>query len=99
MKVGFEVLSVVSTKMAVFWVVAPCSLVEVYQRFRGPCCLHRQGDEAARTSGPLVNFYQTTRRDNPEDSPLHENETSGSVKNEKCLDSLGNYQVLKDSVS
>jgi hypothetical protein len=24
----------------VFWVVAPCSLVEVYQRFRGPCCLH-----------------------------------------------------------
>jgi hypothetical protein len=31
-------------KMAVFWVVAPCSLVEVYQRFRGPCCLHHQGD-------------------------------------------------------
>jgi hypothetical protein len=29
--------------MAVFWVVAPCSLVEVYQRFRGPCCLHYQG--------------------------------------------------------
>jgi hypothetical protein len=33
--VGFEVLTAVSTKMAVFWVVAPCSLVEVYQRFRG----------------------------------------------------------------
>jgi hypothetical protein len=32
-------------KMAVFWVVAPCSLVEVYQRFRGTCCLHHQGDE------------------------------------------------------
>jgi hypothetical protein len=31
-KVGFEVLTAVSTKMAVFWVVAPCSLVEVYQR-------------------------------------------------------------------
>jgi hypothetical protein len=31
--------------MAVFWVVAPCSLVEVYQRFRGPCCLHCQGDD------------------------------------------------------
>jgi hypothetical protein len=31
----------VSTKMAVFWVVAPCSLVEVYQRFRGSCCLLR----------------------------------------------------------
>jgi hypothetical protein len=34
-------------KMAVFWVVAPCSLVEVYQRFRSPCCLHHQGDEEA----------------------------------------------------
>jgi hypothetical protein len=33
--------------MAVFWVVAPCSLVEVYQRFSGPCCLHHQGDEYA----------------------------------------------------
>jgi hypothetical protein len=42
--VGFEVLTAVSTKMAVFWVVAPCSLVEAYQRFRGPCCLHHQGD-------------------------------------------------------
>jgi hypothetical protein len=31
--VGFEVLKAVRTKMAVFWVVAPCSLVEVYQRF------------------------------------------------------------------
>jgi hypothetical protein len=43
---GFEVLMKVSTKMAVFWVVAPCSLGEVYQRFRGPCCLHNQGDES-----------------------------------------------------
>jgi hypothetical protein len=32
------------SKMAVLWIVAPCSLVEVYQRFRGPCCLHHQGD-------------------------------------------------------
>jgi hypothetical protein len=31
--------------MAVFWVVVPCSLVEVYRRFRGTCCLHHQGDE------------------------------------------------------
>jgi hypothetical protein len=36
---------VLNVKMAVFWVVAPCSLVEFYQRFRGPCCLHHQGDE------------------------------------------------------
>jgi hypothetical protein len=33
--VGFEVLTAVNMKIAVFWVVAPCSLVEVYQRFRG----------------------------------------------------------------
>jgi hypothetical protein len=43
--VVFEVLTAVSTKMAVFGVVAPCSLVEVYHRFRGPCSLHHQGDE------------------------------------------------------
>jgi hypothetical protein len=35
----------IKMKIAVFWVVAPCSLVEIYQRFRGPCCLHHQGDE------------------------------------------------------
>jgi hypothetical protein len=61
--------------MAVFWVVAPCSLVEVYQRFREPCCLHHQDNEAlmmeaARTSETSVNFYQTTWRYNPEDSHL-----------------------------
>jgi hypothetical protein len=30
--------------MAIFWDVAPCSLVKVYRRFRGACCLHRQGE-------------------------------------------------------
>jgi hypothetical protein len=51
--------------MVVFWVVVPCCLVEVYQRFRGPCCLHHQGllMEAAKTSETLVNFYQTTPDD------------------------------------
>jgi hypothetical protein len=34
-----------SKMMAVFWVVAPCSLVGVYQLFRGPYCLHRQVDD------------------------------------------------------
>jgi hypothetical protein len=70
--VGFEVLTEVSTKMAVFWDVAPCSLVEIYQRFRG----HRSRAialmmEAASTSETLVNFYQTTRRHIQEDSHLH----------------------------
>jgi hypothetical protein len=45
-QVGF--LTAVSTKMDVFWVVAPCSLVEVYRRFRGACCLHHQGMQSKR---------------------------------------------------
>jgi hypothetical protein len=66
--------------VTVFWVVAPCSLVEVYRCFRGPCYLHHQSDDGAsspwwwRQQAPLkrrVNFYQATRCNNPEDSHLH----------------------------
>jgi hypothetical protein len=35
----------IAMKMAVFWVVAPCSLVEDYQHFRGACYLHHQDNE------------------------------------------------------
>jgi hypothetical protein len=45
MIVGFEVLTVTSTKMAVFCVVSPCNMVDVYRRFRGAYCLHHQGDD------------------------------------------------------
>jgi hypothetical protein len=38
----------VSKKMAVFWVVAPCSPVEAYRRLRSACCLHRQGGSLVR---------------------------------------------------
>jgi hypothetical protein len=59
-------------KMADFWVVAPCSLVEVYRRFRGDCCIRYQDDEEAlSTSETSVNFYQSTRRNNAEDCHLH----------------------------
>jgi hypothetical protein len=37
-------------EMAVFWVVAPCSLVEVYRRFGGASCLHHQGDRPDYTA-------------------------------------------------
>jgi hypothetical protein len=61
-------------KITVFLVAAPCILVEVYRRFRDAYCLHHQGDEymieAASTSETSVNFYQTTRRNNPEYSRL-----------------------------
>lgn len=45
--VGFDVLTTVSPNSAVFWVLAPCTFVEVYQRFRDSRCLHRQGDESS----------------------------------------------------
>jgi uncharacterized protein YecA (UPF0149 family) len=54
-------------KMAIFWVVAPCSLAEVYKHFMSLIALMM---EAARTSETLVNFYQTTWGYNPEDSHL-----------------------------
>jgi hypothetical protein len=61
------------------WIVAPYSLLDVYRRFRGACCLHHQSDvsiialtmNAASTSEMSVNFYQTTGRNNPEDSLLN----------------------------
>jgi hypothetical protein len=40
--VRFEVLTATSMKMAVFWVFAPCSLVEIFRLFRGTCCLRHQ---------------------------------------------------------
>jgi hypothetical protein len=52
-------------KMAVFWVVAPCSLVDINRCFRGACCFHHQSDKTS------INIYQTTRRNKPEDSSLH----------------------------
>jgi hypothetical protein len=71
----FQVLAAPSMKKALFWVVAPCSLVEVYQCFRGASCFHLQlMMEAASTSETLVNFYQTTWCNNPEDSHLHNNQ-------------------------
>jgi hypothetical protein len=56
--------------MAVFWVVAPCSLAEdLLSSSSGQCAIALMM-ETASTSETLVNFYQTTRRYNPEDSHL-----------------------------
>jgi hypothetical protein len=60
-----------SIKMAVFWVVVPCRLVEVYDILvMHAASIIRAMMEAASTSETLLNFYQTTRRNNPEDSHL-----------------------------
>jgi hypothetical protein len=38
----FPVLTAASVKMATFWDIAPCNLVEVDGRFRGTYCLHHR---------------------------------------------------------
>jgi hypothetical protein len=57
-------------KITVFWVLVQCSMEEIYQSFRGICCVNSPTMEAASTSETLVNFYQTTWRWNPEDIRL-----------------------------
>jgi hypothetical protein len=56
-----EVFTVTGVKMAVFWVVASCSLVDVYQQLTM---------EVAGTSETSVNFYQSKRSNIPDDSHL-----------------------------
>jgi hypothetical protein len=69
--VRFQVLTAASVKMAVFSVVAPCSPVVVYRRFRGACCRAiALMMKAASTFETSVNFCQTTQRNNPEYSHL-----------------------------
>jgi hypothetical protein len=51
--------------MAVFWVVAPCEMLQVYQRFT-----NRPDDGGGKDIKKVVNSYQSTRRYNPEDSRL-----------------------------
>jgi hypothetical protein len=58
----FEVITA-PNMMDVFWDVAPCSLVEVYRRLRGIALMM----EAQSTSETSVTFYQSTRRNVPED--------------------------------
>jgi hypothetical protein len=59
----FAEIKTASTKMSVCWVVSPCSLEEVYRRFRVPDCLRHQRlmMEAASASETSANFHQTTR--------------------------------------
>jgi hypothetical protein len=65
-KAGFEVLTAASMKMAVFWAVAPCSLVQVYQRFRGPCFLHHRPNDGGSNDhwnvGKLLLHGATTQK-------------------------------------
>lgn len=56
-------MSAININMAVFWVLVPRSLAQVYQRFRG---LPDDGS----TTEMLANSYQTTWRYNTEHGHL-----------------------------
>lgn len=63
---------------AVFWVIQPCSPLEVYQRFGDDFCLHHRGyndihNGAGRKhlSKTSVKFSQVTRCNNPKDNHLY----------------------------
>jgi predicted permease len=58
--------------MVVFWVLAPCSLVEFtnVSEVLAASIIRAMMMGAARISETLLNFHQTTRRYNPEDSHL-----------------------------
>jgi hypothetical protein len=64
--VRFQVLAVVTMNITVFWVLAPCSLLETYRRLRGSYCLHHYGDlpddGAVSISETSASFYETTQR-------------------------------------
>jgi hypothetical protein len=69
MNVRFQVLTAASMKMAVFWVVALCSLVEVYRY------LHHQGDEwAAREESDWFPCHKKS----PRERLTHRPEDGGS---------------------
>jgi hypothetical protein len=42
--VRFEVFTAMKIQVMVFWVVMLCTVTVGYQHFRGPCCLHLQGE-------------------------------------------------------
>jgi hypothetical protein len=78
-----EAFREVMFQVEVFRVVALCSVVVGYQRFRGPCCLcgrcgrkwHRYRPRLERGTAPwtsvtLVSYHNTTRRQNSEDLDL-----------------------------
>jgi hypothetical protein len=65
--VRLEVLMAASVKMTVFWVVAPCSLVDVYRLHAARCLFIARMMEAVSTYETSVNSCKTSRLNNPED--------------------------------
>jgi hypothetical protein len=87
------------TKTTVFLVIAPCSLVEKYRRFRGAYCLQHHGDllddEGRLPVGwTSVNFHLPTRCNNPKYSHLYPRclENLKSKKNTQVIDFGRNFK-------
>jgi hypothetical protein len=76
--------------MIAIWVVTRCSLVQVNRRFRGACCVHRQGAFSSEIS---VNFYQTTQRNIEENDHLLTHQ-SKNLKYRLHIKSLLCFQYL-----
>jgi hypothetical protein len=51
--VGSRVLTAASMKMSVLWLAPPCSMVQIYRRFRGTFC-HHQGDKCPDDGGSEI---------------------------------------------
>jgi hypothetical protein len=66
----FEVFTVVKIQVEVFQVVITCSVLVVYQYFRGPYFLYLYftlKTEAARSPETMVSYNNITRHHSPED--------------------------------
>jgi hypothetical protein len=89
-----------NTKMVVFWVVAPCSLVEVYQRFRGACrVMSKHPDDGSKhlwNIGKLLPDYmaQQPRRQPSSYLPLWEPEVSLPAQNSPIFEIFTVYTSL-----
>jgi hypothetical protein len=79
-------------KMAVIWIVAPCSLVEVYRRFGGAFCLHYQGDIKTDLEERVCGMASCGSGQGPvAGCREHGNEPLGSIKCGKFLEQLSYY--------
>jgi hypothetical protein len=60
-------------QVGVFWVLTPCSVVVGYQRLRGSCFFHHQGEVTSIgwSSETVVSYHKITRRHIPEDLDLN----------------------------
>jgi hypothetical protein len=58
----FQVPTSASMKMTVFWDVAPCSIIEIYQHFRGAYCLHCQYNSPLKRWSISTILHGTTSR-------------------------------------